>query len=644
MKKIRYICILLVLSVLIGFAAPHARALDDPGVDTTKAVILVAEKGSDETVLYTKNADERMYPASLTKIMTVLLAIEAVEAGTVKLTDMVTAQPGFDFDMIIGGSSVYMVTGETMSLENLLYCAMVASANEVCNVIAEYVDGSISGFVEQMNLRAAELGCVNTHFTNTHGLPDANHYTTARDFVRILKEASNHELFMEISNTIKYVVPDTNMAAERTLENTNSLINPTNPIYPGDYGYEYARGVKTGHTSDAGYCLATTAEKDDVRLLCILMGSDSYTMEDGSIYYGHFADARRLFQWAFDNFSYREIVKSTEIVADMPVIMGADAQTVAIRPSVSINALLPNDVDVNSFERAVTLFPTQAEDKTSLTAPVSAGQTVGEIRISINGQLYGVAPLVTSTSVELSRVQFMKGQLAETLRRPAVIFTFWTLMLLFFGYLGLVIRYRLKRRAYQRRLAAAKQIRLDLEDEEDELRYERRVRSSAAAKQSLVMEPESYRKKQEDAVDEPTRVTGETVPVQDPRQAGEPDAPAEAPELPAEPTKPISEPEPPAEPTKVVNETEPPAEPTKVVTADEAGDGPTRSSAPAEPPAEPTREMEIRDPMEEPTRVNEPIDPRETSRAIPRIPDEDDAAGNGSGPRDYYSEFFENKE
>ena len=158
MKTIRTVCILLILSIAAGFMAPAAMALDDPQADSTKAIVLVAEKGRDETVLYTKNAEERMYPASLTKIMTVLLAIEAVEAGSVKLTDMVTAQPGFDFDMIIGGSSVYMVTGETMTLENLLYCAMVASANEVCNVIAEYVGGSISAFVEQMNARAAELG------------------------------------------------------------------------------------------------------------------------------------------------------------------------------------------------------------------------------------------------------------------------------------------------------------------------------------------------------------------------------------------------------------------------------------------------------------------------------------------------------
>ena len=103
-----------------------------------------------------------------------------------------------------------------------------------------------------MNARAAELGCTGTNFTNTHGLPDANHYTTAWDFSRIVREAAKHELFMTIASTINYTVPDTNVSSERVLESTNSLVNPTNPLYPGDWGYEYAKGIKTGHTNDAG--------------------------------------------------------------------------------------------------------------------------------------------------------------------------------------------------------------------------------------------------------------------------------------------------------------------------------------------------------------------------------------------------------
>ena len=518
MNRIRTITISIIAALLFTLLAPGAAALDDPQADSSHAVVLLAERGGTETVLYTKNADERLYPASLTKVMTVLLAVEAVEAGSVKLSDPVTAQPDLYFDISGDSSSVYMTAGETMSLENLLYCAMVESANEACNVIAQYISGSVSDFIDAMNARAAELGCLDTHFANTHGLPDPDHYTTAWDFSRILREAAGHELIMEISNTVNYTVPDTNNSAERKLENTNSLINPTNRYYPGPYGYDYAKGVKTGHTDAAGYCLATTAEKDGVTLLCVIMKADAYELADGSTLYGHFADARTLFEWAFENFSYQEIVKSTELVAEMPVIMGADADSIAIRPSSSITAFLPNDVDLSSFVRTVTIYPTGGEPEGSLTAPVSAGQTVGEISVSLNGEIYGTSPLVTSTSVELSRVQFMKGQLLETLRRPAVIFTFWALLLLFMTYLALVIRYRMKRRAYQRRLAAARQVRLDLEDEE-ERRYDRRPASSRP-RQELAMEPEKLREDLESTpVDEPTRVT-EKVPE-------EPEKPAE---------------------------------------------------------------------------------------------------------------------
>ena len=507
MKKIRFFPILLLLCLVFSMTAPSAMALTAPTLDA-QAVVLVDLKSGH--ILYEQNKDEQRAPASLTKIMTVLLALEAIQSGKCTMDDMVTAQEDCREGLGEDSSTAGIAPGDVMSMRDLIYCALISSANEACNVIANYVGGSVSEFVELMNRRAGELGCEHTHFVNTHGLQDSEHYTTARDLSRILRAASGHELIMEISNTVTYTVPDTNMSAERKLENTNSLINPTNPLYPGDYGYDYAKGVKTGHTSDAGYCLATTAEKDGVQLLCVIMKAEAYELEDKSMFYGSFADARTLFMWAFDNFSYQEIVKSTEIITDMPVIMGADAQTVAIRPSTSITAFLPNDVDLDSFERTVTIFPTGGETEGSLNAPVSAGQTVGEISVSLDGKVYGTSPLVTSTSVDLSRVQFMKGQLKETLRRPAVVFTFWALLLLFLTYLGLVIRYRLKRRAYQRRLEDARQIRIDLEGSEEEARYERRSgRSPTPARQELVMEPESYRRREEDAVDEPTRVSGQ---------------------------------------------------------------------------------------------------------------------------------------
>ena len=520
MKKFRLAICVLLAALTLGLVTPAAFALDDPGIDTTYAAVLLAEDGNQETVLYTKNENERLYPASLTKVMTVLLAVEDIEAGKIALTDPVTAQPGFDFDMIVGGSSVYIMQQETMTLESLLYCAMVASANDACNVIAQYVSGTISDFVERMNARAAELGCTGTHFVNTHGLPDANHYTTAWDFSRILREAAKHELFMTIASAVNYTVPDTNVSSERKLESTNSLINPTNPLYPGDWGYQYAKGIKTGHTNDAGYCLASSAEKDGVKLLSVVLKADAFQQEDGSWYYGNFADTRTLFEWGFNNFSYQDVLRSTETVTEVPVAMGADAESVTARPSSSVRALLPNDVDLSTVERTITLSPDVAAN--GLTAPVEAGQVVGEISVSRDGVVLGSSPLVTTTSVELSRMEYMKEQLRETLRTPGVILAFWALVLLFALYMFVVVRYRSKRRAYQKRLEMARTVRLDMEDDEEELRHSRRVRATTGAaprsryREDVMLTPDS-------AVDEPTRVTGER--------------PAVAPE--DEPTRPV---------------------------------------------------------------------------------------------------------
>ena len=516
MKKLRLTTVAVLLALLASLFAPAALAVDEPQIDSTYAAILMAEDGDNESLVYAKNERERMYPASLTKVMTVLLALEAVENGSASLSDMVTAQEGFDFDMLIGGTTANIVAGETMSLQNLLYCAMIASANEACNVIAMHISGSVSAFVERMNQRATQLGCTDTHFVNTHGLPSPEHFTTCWDFSRILREAVRHDFFMEICSTLNYVVPDTNMSAERRLENTNSLINPTNALYPGDWGYEYARGVKTGHTSDAGYCLASSAVKDGVTLISVVMKCEAWQKDDGSWYYGHFADTRTLFQWAFANYSYQEIVRASEVVGEVAVEMGSDADSVSVRPSSSITAYLPNDIDISTFERSITFLP-EADGK-ALLAPVEAGRKVGEISVSLNGTVYGTAPLVTSTSVDLSRTQYMRDQMAETLRQPGVVFTFWGLTCLFLLYLLLVIRYRAKRRAYQKRLEAARQIRLDLEEEEDKIHYERRARSGGGSKPSpgkveVVLEPESARREEtaeaeteKDAADEPTRV------------------------------------------------------------------------------------------------------------------------------------------
>ena len=457
MKKIRFLSTFLLLALLFSALSPSAYALEEPQIECGYAVLLETNTG---TLLYSRNSDARAYPASLTKMMTVLLAVEACEnqallpnGETAALSNSVTAQPGFDFDMIADGSTADIVQGETMTLEELLYCAMLSSANEACNVIAMYIGGSVDAFVNLMNQRAAELGCTGTHFANTHGLPNEDHYTTAYDLSLIARECVEHSVFRELCNTRSHTLNPTNLSAERQLYNTNALIN-ANDHYPGNYLYEGAAGIKTGFTSAAGYCLAALATREGVaneQLIAIVLKAPAYDDNGDGILdrYCNFSDAARLFDWGFDNWAYREVIKSTDIITEVPVSMGDGADRVSVRPSSSIVRLLPRDEDLSLYQKVPTITAT-ANGK-ELEAPVTAGQVLGEIAIVKDGVTVGTSALVASSDVALSRVQYMRTQISDTLHKPIVRWTFWILLLLAFLYVFVVVRYRKRRKAYLKR-------------------------------------------------------------------------------------------------------------------------------------------------------------------------------------------------
>ena len=437
MRKFTLLPIALIFCLFAVCLAPSAAALDDPEISARAALLADPETGR---VYYSLNADERAYPASLTKVMTVLLAVEAVERGEVSQDDQVTASESAMEGMVEDGSTAGIVPGETMSFGDLLYCAMLSSANEACNIIAEHVSGSVGAFVELMNERASELGCAGTHFANTHGLPDENHYTTAADLALIAAEALQHDLFTTICNTVTWTVPATNVSEQRTLSNSNALINP-NSGYGSGYYYEYAHGVKTGHTNDAGYCLISTAEKDGIRLMAIVLGCPAMELADGSgVDLRSFSDSIVLYDWVFDNFSMQEIVSSAEQVAEAPVELGQGVERVSLRPANVVTAVVADDTDLSTVQRDVVVY--SERDGETLVAPISAGTVLGELTLTLDGQVLGRSELVASTSVELSRAEYMKGRLAETFASPWVIGGLVFIVIFAAGYIFLVVRYR----------------------------------------------------------------------------------------------------------------------------------------------------------------------------------------------------------
>ena len=447
-KKILLFFLALCLTVSPLLALP-AWALTDPPVESRAAIVMDRNSGE---VFFSQNPDERVYPASTTKVMTVLLAVEAVEAGNAALTDEVTAGAGMSFDLEPDGSSAGIVEGETLTLEQLLYCAMLASANEACNIIAEYISGSVSAFVEQMNARAAEFGCAGTHFANTHGLPNANHYTTASDFCRIVREAVSHDLFMQFCNTESIDIPATNLSDVRNLANSNALIS-AGSIYGSQYLYPDAAGVKTGHTNDAGYCLVSTASRDGIDLLAVVFGGHAVTDEGGNVITGYtnFSDSILLYEWVFNNFSYQEVLSTKVNVASVDVDLSKDEDYVNLRPSTSISLLLPNDYDPGEFEFVPQVYSLQRGEK--VTAPVTAGEVLGEITVLRDGQIVGTANLVAASSVDLSRTQYIVSHLRETARSTAFLVIVLIVILVLGAYIAWVIVYRVKYSRYRKAAA-----------------------------------------------------------------------------------------------------------------------------------------------------------------------------------------------
>lgn len=394
MKKNRFFAFALLLVLICGIFPP-AAALDDPKPACTAAILVDV---TNDQVLYEYNADETRYPASITKVMTALLTIEAVERGELSLDQEVSGTTAINDDLSLDGSSQNILAGETMSVKNLLYCMLMSSANEACNILAQNVSGDISSFVDAMNARAKELGMTGTHFANAHGLHNENHYTTARDIYLLLKEAMTHDLFREIVHTAKYTVPATNLSPERTLINTDALLSEYE--YKG-YTYDYSLGGKTGSTPEAGKCLASSAEKDGRELICVVLGGEIVTQPNGSTLIQSFSESKRLFEWGFNNFSVQSLVADGDLLQEVPVTLSQDKNYVTAQSQGTISALLPNDFDFSKVQTTVTL------NSDSVKAPIAQGQTLGQVSVSCDGKDYGTLPLVASNSVSRSTLLYI---------------------------------------------------------------------------------------------------------------------------------------------------------------------------------------------------------------------------------------------
>ena len=399
MKKERFLSLFLILFLVFALT-PSVRAANDYEADARAALLIEVETGE---LLYEKNIHERNYPASITKVMTALLICEAIDAGRMQLNQAITA--GDEATQLPSGASTAGIkVGEILTVEDLLYCLMLPSANEAGNILAEALDGSVEAFVAHMNRRAQELGCEDTHFMNPHGLHDDNHYTTAWDIYLITTAALKYELFAEICDTASYTVPETNLSKARELHTTNYLISNWRTR---SYYYPDAIGIKTGSTPEAGYCLVSSAERGGRRLLSVVLGAERVTAEDGVVYTKSFSETTRLFDHGFDDFRSLTLLADDEFICEVPVELSSEANYVIVRPSEGVTRMVSADLEPEDFARTVTLT---AE---SVDAPVAEGDVLGTITISREGTVYGEAQLLALNDVSASKLLIRQRQLKE---------------------------------------------------------------------------------------------------------------------------------------------------------------------------------------------------------------------------------------
>ena len=361
----------------------------DPNFSVDAKAALLLDLNTGRTV-YEQDADVRVYPASLTKIMTCLIALENGNLSDIITVDE-SALTGLDQDSSVVGLQV----GEKMTLENLLYCMMVSSGNDAANVVAEYIAGSVADFVRMMNERAYALGCKDTHFNNPHGLHDESHYTTARDLAIITQAALKSENFRQIVATAEYTIPESTLGPEHDLKTTNMLIyNSTgNSLY-----YSRATGVKTGYTSAAGRCLIATAEDGDVRFLSVLCGAKTSIQDTGDLLMESFPETIKLLDYGFDNFSYVTALSPLYPIAQVGVLHSAGSEAVAVAPAKDVKLLLPANYNPDSLRTEISL------DAQEVEAPVSEGQKLGVAKVYYANELIDETDLLAIADVSRSEL------------------------------------------------------------------------------------------------------------------------------------------------------------------------------------------------------------------------------------------------
>lgn len=378
-KKIFLLSFFILALLFSNLNIVYAANTNAPELVSRSAILM---DNKTNKILYDKNSNERMFPASTTKILTAILVLENCD-----LNEIVTAS----YDAVMSIPEGYVTANidgdEQLTVEQLLQLLLVHSANDAANVLAEYVGGSIESFVSMMNTKVNELGLTNTHFTNAYGLQDDNHYTTAYDLSVIMQYCLKNDDFRRIAGSASCSIPATNKSDVRSYTSTNQLLVPSNPNY-----YSYVTVGKTGFTTEAGECLVSCAYKNDLELICVVLGG---TVADGIS--TRFSESKTLYEYGFNNFSLKNIANPGDIITQIEVPNAtSDTKSLELAFTDSIYALVnTSDLETN--------YTPEIQLHSDISAPITQGDVLGSVVYTIDGIQY-TSDIVATHNVEASQL------------------------------------------------------------------------------------------------------------------------------------------------------------------------------------------------------------------------------------------------
>lgn len=363
----------LIIITLLGFIHPVLAVdsnnsqkdinINDITTNSSSCLLMDSKTGK---IIYAKNAYEKMYPASTTKLMTAILTLE-----NCKLTDIAIVSHNAIYSIPVGYSHASLKEDEELTIEQLLNVLLIPSANDAAIVLAEHISGSVEEFSKLMNEKAKSLGCLNTNFVNPNGIQNKNHYSTAYDLALIGKYALKFPDIKRIAMVKQYTLPTTNKydKTDRIFNATNGLIN--DDVLNKNY-YEYATGLKTGYTDASGYCIVSTAKKDDKELIAVILNSDSISKR--------YSDCKTLFNYGFDNYEYITIQDEKAVVKQVEVENGSkSSKNLNVVVKDKIEVFTKNDTDLSKLEPTI-------EINENLKAPLAENTVIGKITYNIDGK------------------------------------------------------------------------------------------------------------------------------------------------------------------------------------------------------------------------------------------------------------------